>query len=75
MTITKKAAREAMGWLRLYPNPVEAQHQVAVQLTAIRPYTSRDLEQIRAILNFCISSKADIQAKRLATLTELAGQQ
>ena len=73
MKITKATAIEAVAWLnRSAGDPCAAQHEVAVQMTAIRPYVSRDLEAVRAALNFCVSYNDDTQARRVAQLVALA---
>ncbi len=72
MKISKTTAIDAAGWLKLYPTPAEAAHQVGVQLTAIRPYGSRDLERVRDVLNFCVSYNDAVQARRVATLLDIA---
>jgi hypothetical protein len=58
--------------LKLYPTPHEAAHQVAVQLTAIRPYRARDLEAVRSALEHCVSYNEPIQAARVASLLAMA---
>lgn len=72
MTITKTTAIEAAGWLKEYGTPAAAAHQVGVQLTAVRPYGSRDLERVRTALNFCVSYDEGIQARRIACLLAIA---
>lgn len=72
MTITKATAIEAASWLKAYDTPAAAAHQIGVQLTAIRPYGSRDLEAARAALNFCVSYHEDVQARRIASLLATA---
>lgn len=72
MTITTETAREAIARITAYGTPEAAWHSIHVDLTAIRPYTSRDLSRAADALATVITASPEHRAARLADLHALA---
>jgi len=64
MTITANTARDVLARLDLYGTPAAAAHQCDVELTAIAPYTSRDLEASRAALRWLDRRRSRLEHHR-----------